>query len=132
MTYDQKFRKDERLCSQKLIDDLFLRGNSFYKFPFRLVWLPSDKNTIYPAQIAISVRKKQFKRAVDRNRIKRRIREAYRKNKSELYTELERLNLRIAFMIIYTAPEIMEYTEIEGKIILILKRLKEDLTSSSA
>ena len=80
-----------------------------------------------PAQMAISVQKRLFKKAVQRNLLKRRIREAYRKNKSELYLKLESSNTNIVFMLIYTGSSILSYQEIEKKIIVVLGRLKEEL-----
>ena len=130
MPSDKKFRKAERLCSKKIIEELFLSGKSFYKYPFRLVWMPVSDKFSFPAQVAVSVKKKQFKRAVDRNLLKRRIREAYRKNKSDLYSEIKRLDMQIALIIIYTASDIMEYNDIEAKIILNLDRLKMELGDS--
>ena len=128
MTNDQKFRKSERLCSKKLIEELFRSGKSFYSYPFRLVWTPVNKPMQNIAQVAITAQKRHFKKAVDRNLIKRRIREAYRKNKHELYLKLKESDLQIAFMLIYTASDIYTYKEIEDKIIVVLSRLKEEIS----
>jgi ribonuclease P protein component len=128
MTKDQKFRKAERLCSKKLIEELFRSGKSFYSYPFRLVWLPVQNYLPYDAQVSISVQKRHFKKAVDRNLLKRRIREAYRKNKHELYFKLGEEKLQIVFMIIYGSRDILSYEEIEDKIIVILSRLKEEIS----
>ena len=128
MKNDQKFRKAERLCHKKLIEELFQSGRSFYSYPFRLVWMPVTSPIDYSAQMAISVQKRHFKKAVDRNLLKRRVREAYRKNKGELYIKLEELNIRIVFMMIYSTPEILDYNEIEGKIKVVLSRLKEEIS----
>ncbi len=128
MKNDQKFRKAERLCHKKLIEELFQSGRSFYSYPFRLVWMPVISPIDYSAQMAISVQKRHFKKAVDRNLLKRRVREAYRKNKGELYIKLEELNIRIVFMMIYSTPEILDYNEIEGKIKVVLSRLKEEIS----
>lgn len=90
--------------------------------------MPVDIPIDYSAQMAVSVQKRHFKKAVDRNLLKRRIREAYRKNKGELYLKLEELDIRIVFMIIYSTPEILDYNEIQDKIIVILGRLKEEIS----
>lgn len=73
---------------------------------------PSE--TEFPAQAAFSVLKKGFKRAVDRNLLKRRMREAYRREKGNLYQKLDSLNLKIVFMIIFRGNTIPAYIEIEG------------------
>jgi len=99
-----------------------------HSFPFRLVWIPVSEPLPKPAQLAISVQKRLFKKAVQRNLLKRRIREAFRKNKSELYQYLESSKMNIVFMLIYTGSSILDYKEIEKKIIVVLGRLKEELS----
>jgi len=117
----EKFPKTERLSSLKIIEELFLKGSSIYLYPFRLIVMgQNDQNRDFP-QILITVPKKNFKRAVDRNRLKRQIREAYRKNKSAIFNE------KIAIMplylaIIYSAKEKIDYKELERKLILIFLR----------
>ena len=86
------FKKAERLGSKALIEKLFKSGRSFTTHPYRVTWLEHALNTAYPAQIAFAVPKKTFKRAVDRNKLKRRGREAYRKNKAILYDGLKEQN----------------------------------------
>lgn len=110
------FKKEERLCSKKLIGELLQNGSSFLVYPFRVVWVnqPADLPRPFPAQILISVSKKRFKRANKRNYIKRLVREAYRVNKQEfLYHSLEEQNMAVAFMCSYIGNEIFTYTELE-------------------
>ena len=78
------FPKEERLCSKKLIAELFRKGSSFNLYPLRFVILKNDLPQNPFPQVLISVSKKHFKKAVDRNRIKRQIREVYRLNKHQL------------------------------------------------
>lgn len=114
------FPKNEILSSKKLIDHIFLNGKSLFNYPFSIKYLSySDEDY---NQVLISVSKKKFKRAVDRNLIKRRIKEAYRLNKSNfLKRNKENGYLLIAY--IYIAKEIHDYSFIETKLIETLKRL---------
>ena len=83
-------RKSERLDKKKVIEKMFAGGSrSFSVFPLRVVYLPVEELEA-PVSILVSVSKRRFKRAVKRNRVKRQIREAYRKNKSLLVDELQR------------------------------------------
>lgn len=123
----QTFTKEERLYEKKLMDQLFKNGKSFFVFPFKVFYLPLDMTASYPAKVLVSVPKRNFKRAVDRNRIKRLMREAYRRNKSLLcpagYDGICRHPLLIG--LIYTPKVHMDYGEIERKIILILQQLQK-------
>jgi len=120
----QTFTKAERLCSKVLIDKLIEKGNSFQSFPFKIIWLEAQESPV-PAQIVISVPKRSFKKAVDRNKLKRRTREAYRKNKKILYDHLS--NKKVLLMFIYTAKTILAYKEIEEKLILGLEQLNKKI-----
>jgi len=122
----QTFSKDERLSGQKIIERLFSEGKSFTVFPFRIIWLKSTFESNFPARIMISVSKKKFKRAVDRNLIRRRIREAYRKNKAEIYNYLNLQQAQCSICLIYNSDKILDYTEIEQKIKLLLLRFQTE------
>ena len=117
------FKKAERLGSKALIAKLFESGRSFTTHPFRVTWLEYPLNTGFPAQIAFAIPKKNFKRAVDRNKLKRRSRESYRKNKSRLYISLKEQNKSIILMLVYIAREQVDQVVIEGKINTIIDRL---------
>jgi ribonuclease P protein component len=75
------FNKEERLNKEKLIKELFEKGSSFHLYPFRIIYLPHPDPQYPVNQVLISVSARNFKKAVDRNTLKRRIREAYRINK---------------------------------------------------
>ncbi|MCE7994611.1 MAG: ribonuclease P protein component [Roseivirga sp.] len=114
------FPKTERLHSKKIIQELFQKGSFFYSYPFKVIFLTSEEAPSH--QVLISVSKRKFKNAVDRNLIKRRIREAYRLNKHVLYSEQEaQPSLSIAY--IYTGKEIPTYQFIETKLSKSLRRL---------
>jgi ribonuclease P protein component len=110
----ETFQKPERLCSRKTITLLFDEGQVFYTPLFKVVWMINPSVTEYPAQVAFSVLKKSFKKAVDRNLLKRRMREAYRREKGNLYEKLGSLNVKIAFMIIFRGGAIPAFSEIDG------------------
>lgn len=110
------FGKSERLCSKKAIADLFEKGRSFFCFPFQVIWMEAAADLPYHAQVAISVSKKYFKRAVKRNLIKRRIRESYRKQKHMLYEFLEKEKLNIIFILIFKGEVVPEYSTTEKSV----------------
>lgn len=117
----QTFTKSERLCSKVILDKVFETGKIIVVPSFKLIWLKADEAEEQPVQIVITVPKRNFKRAVDRNLLKRRIREAYRKNKSMVYAKIK--DQTFYLMLIYTGKEMMEYKSAEEKIIKLLQRL---------
>lgn len=131
------FKKYERLCSSKLLGELSEKGHSFFVHPFKVVWMPAcvpgtpadrevlDIGTNNPVQVAFAVSKRKTGSAVLRNTIRRRMREAWRKNKHLLYETLEKKGKQIAVMLIYTPDTESDYALIEGKIIVSLHRLNE-------
>ncbi len=121
----QTFTKDERLSSRKLIEQVAKEGKSFLVHPFKVIAMETALTTAFPAQVMMTAPKKRFPRAVDRNRIKRLMREAYRKNKHVLYAPLNEQNKKLALMLIYVGAELPEYKLAEDKIILILQRLSK-------
>lgn len=116
----QTFRKTERLCSKVIIDQLFEKGRSFNSFPLKIIWMETP-NSNTPAQVLLSVSKRLYKKAVDRNKIKRLMRESYRKNKSGLYESLG--NKKISFIVLYLGKEIVNYENVEKSMVSGLNRL---------
>ena len=109
------FKKEERLCSKKAFETLIASGTSVFCFPFKIILIKTDFPLNQSAQIAFSVPKRRFKKAHDRNLIKRRTKEAYRLIKPNLYQFLQAKGLRIQLLIVYVAPKVMTYHEIESK-----------------
>ncbi|MGM0621178.1 MAG: ribonuclease P protein component [Bacteroidota bacterium] len=104
-------KKEERLCSKKQFDKLFAEGNTFLVYPLKVVFTETEFDGSYPAKAAFAVSKKLFKRAVKRNLIKRRMREAYRLNKPVFYSQVKQKKAAVIF--IYIGKEIIEYQRIE-------------------
>jgi len=119
------FSKSERLSSEILIKELFAKGSSFYLYPFKFLFFEKEEAE-QKCQVLITVPKRNFKRAVDRNLLKRRIREAYRLNKTEyLFPNLGDSNYSLGFL--YTAKDKLPFDIIEKKLILVLERLAKKI-----
>ncbi|PIE98519.1 MAG: ribonuclease P protein component [Polaribacter sp.] len=114
--------KEERLKNRKLIGQLYTEGISVKAYPLRLVFLQTEHTSDFPAQVGVSVPKRNFKRAVDRNRIKRLLRESYRLNKNIVYSQLDK---PYVFMISYLEKDEMTYKDIEEKMIKLLSKFIE-------
>jgi len=104
------YSKKEKLKSKKLIEQLFTEGQSVSSYPLRLVFLKTDFNEKVIAKTGVSVSKKNFKKAVDRIRIKRLLREVYRLNKTYYFNNI---TTQYALMILYIGKNIPTYTELE-------------------
>lgn len=117
------YPKNEKLKSHKTIDRLFSEGKSVSKYPLRLVYVENtDINTTEKLIMGVSVSKKYFKRAVDRNYFKRVLRECYRLNQNVLK---ENLSQPYAMMFFYQTKEKLSYQEIEEKTIQLFQKFKE-------
>jgi ribonuclease P protein component len=124
----QALPKEERLTSKKLIEDLFKNGSSCYLHPFRLLYLvhpDNEKQNLRFPQVLFSIPKRNFKKAVDRNRIRRQLKEIYRKHKNEFFGEGAPNPSPACLAILFTSKEKISFELLEKKLILIFLRLKE-------
>ena len=124
---DTSYPKEEKLKSKKTIELLFSEGKSVSKFPLRLVYLETDFEEDVPYKIGVSVSKRNFKNAVDRNYFKRVLRECYRLNKAMLVDNLDK---KYAIMFFYQTKERLTYQEIHEKTVQLfdkfIRLLKEE------
>lgn len=123
------FTKEERLSSKKAIEQLFEKGTSLSVNPVQIIWRITEREYPFPAQMAVAVPKKNFKLAVTRNLLKRRIREAYRKNKDLIYAKFSEKGIKADLIIIYKGLEIYDYQTIEKAVTDSLKKLALKATS---
>jgi ribonuclease P protein component len=125
MPISNKFSKKEKLKSKKAIDHLFSTGKTITAFPIRVIYVGkmTKENVLISAGVTVS--KKNIKLAVERNLVKRRMKEAYRLNNNDLKKHLKNTESEINMMFIYTSKQILPYKEIEAKIKVLLTRLIE-------
>lgn len=116
----QTFAKAERLHSKKIIQELFTKGSSFYLHPFKILVLANPDQSAPMHQVLISVSKRNFKKAVDRNLLKRRIREIYRLEKVVLQG-----NTKLSIAFIYTSKTILSLQDMKLGVVASLKKLNQ-------
>lgn len=123
-----KFPKSERLSNQTKIQELFSTGDHFNAYPLKVIYLKYQQELPpLPNQMLVTVPKRNFRRAVDRNKLKRRVREAYRLNKHLILSPKEDCYLLIGY--IYIGKEIDDYQVIEKKLKQSLLRLNKIIGS---
>lgn len=123
--------------SRKAIEQLFADGKSFSLFPFKVVYkksiYTSEPSTVNSKlQTAFSVSKRHFKKATERNRIKRLMREAYRLQKNELQKNVQQSNHQLVVFILYVGNEIPDYTTVMEKMNAAIKKLQRIMNESPA
>jgi ribonuclease P protein component len=114
--------KQERLSSLKEIEVLFKEGKSFSKYPFRVIWLEKDPTSSTGIRVMFSVSKRKFPRAVDRNKVKRLMRESYRLLKPAFFQSMP-VNTSRDIGFVYTGTEILDFQIIQSNLSKALDRL---------
>ncbi|MFM1932909.1 MAG: ribonuclease protein component [Bacteroidota bacterium] len=123
------FQKHERLYHRKVLDAVFKEGKTLKEYPMMLLYLPVSESREVPARCAVSVSKRNFKRAVHRNRIKRLMREVWRHQKNDVYTFLTEGNTQLAMVWLFVGKELPNHQLIARKITSLCQRLKEDIAT---
>jgi ribonuclease P protein component len=118
--------KSDRLTSRVTISKVYEKGKHLNDYPFKMVWLKETGEA--GLKVVFSVPKRKFKRAVDRNQIKRKLREAYRKHKHDCQKAAESQNARVSLFLIYLGKDIPLSEIVDDKIILLLNRLTKEIT----
>jgi len=126
---NQGLARAERLKSRKQISQLFSKNNSTFSYPFKLVFSTPEPQNQAAVQLLISVSKRTFKLAVDRNRMKRLIRETYRKHKTPLTDLLNKREQSIRLGVLFVGKELMDYQQVEKGMIKALKKLEKEISS---
>jgi len=123
---NQNFPKEQRLKSTILINRLFKEGNSLFKYPIKLMYFKLPEEFIgCQMQFGVTVPKKMFKKATERNLLKRRQLEAYRKNKYDLFIKLNEHNIHLIVMAIYIGKKEEPYLLIEQTINKLIRELSK-------
>ena len=117
------FPKSEHLKRKKLLDELFRTGQREFHYPVLAVWKVCELPADVPSQAGFSVSKKFLKRAVDRNRVKRRMREAYRLEKHRLHQVLTETSKQVAVLFITVKTDNTSYEELHRKILVTLQSI---------
>jgi len=122
------YNKSERLSGRKKIQELFSTGKAFNSGPLRVFWMPVDKAE-FPLQAGVGVSSRNFKKSVDRNNIKRLIRESYRLQKNPLAEKLQEIGGGLALFLLYTGKDIPAFDQVfqkTGNIIAKLIQLTDE------
>jgi ribonuclease P protein component len=120
------FKKEERLCSRKLIEELYAEGHRLMAFPFSVQWMKVDG----PCQVMIVAPKRKFHHAVDRNRVRRLTRECYRLRKPEFYHFLDTHGVSIVFSMVYIHNEMLTHEQLGHKMDKLITALENDIITN--
>lgn len=124
------FAKNEKLTGETTVNELFLKGESFIAYPVRVVWT-YEMAEAASLKVLMSVPKKKLKHAVDRNRVKRLLREAYRHHKQELSSLILEKGLQVKVAFVWIPNEVLEYAKVERKVADALSKMQKQLAQNT-
>lgn len=127
MPASNSYAKTEKLKSRKALNALFTGGKSFAVFPVKVFWMPAEHSSDRPIQAGVGVSARHFKKAVDRNRIKRLLRECYRLNKQNLLAALQDREKKVVAFFLYVGKELPDHTILNEKMQQALTKLEEQI-----
>lgn len=123
MTHPNEFPKTEKLCGEIRISKLFAKGSAFIVYPIRMVYHFNEQSNESGVKVLVAVPKKKIRKAVDRNLLKRRIREAYRLNKGVIVDIMKKSEKSMELALTYVSDQIIDYKELEKKVDMGLNRI---------
>jgi ribonuclease P protein component len=118
--------KEERLCGERNFASLLEHGQTFFLTPYKVFWIKNPETDSFPTRFAVSAPKRRFKRAVKRNLLKRRTREAFRTNKHILNTAVAN-GEQIHLLVIYASDQLLPFVELENSMKKILQRIAKSV-----
>ena len=121
------YSRSEKLKSRKVLSTLFTGGKTISVFPVKLFWMPAGNSVQQPIQAGVGVSARHFSKAVDRNRIKRLLREGYRLNKQSLLATLKSQQKQIAVFFLYVGKELPDHAMLTEKMQQALTKLEEQI-----
>lgn len=125
MIQKRTFSKKEHLCGEIRISKLYTEGKAFIVYPLRIVYMTSPEQLDVSIKALVSVPKKRFKHAVDRNRLKRLMREAYRLNKMDISKIIEQKNIHMQIAFNYVADKMVDFETMNEKMQIALRKISE-------
>jgi ribonuclease P protein component len=121
------YGKAEKLKSRKLIEQLFSKGKTFIVFPIKVFYMPVDDKHDFRLKVGVGASSRNFKKATDRNRVKRLLREAYRTEKTLLLEHVKINEQKLALFFLYVDKTLPEYNLVKSKMQLVIERLTKQL-----
>ena len=130
MNAANKYGRKEKTKSRKQVEQLFEKGKNIFVFPLKIFYMPVAEQMDFPLKTGVSVSSRNFKKAVDRNRIKRLLRETYRTEKHILIQKLEQSHQQLVCFIIYTDKTMPAFNDLQMKMKTALKKLSETVNEN--